>query len=183
MGSNIFYWNARFSLLVSPLPYFICQTLSFWSFSLSSKFPEHTEQVVCFRCFLWKCQCSQPGLATIWMLNGDINDSLLEVSDLVVLNDGTGTRLNPNSPMSSLDLNMVSYEHTFRYAWQVHEDNFGSDHFSMIVSFSSPLFELVHWVVQFETVVKLIGNLFPLTILQMSLQSSSVKMSICVMLH
>lgn len=46
-----------------------------------------------------------------------VNGSLLEVSDLVTLNDGNGTRLHPSVSSSPLDLTMITYELGTKCIW------------------------------------------------------------------
>lgn len=66
---------------------------------------------------------------------GRVIDNLLEKTDLVLLNDGNGTRINPNGSLSPLDLSFVSYELATKCSWRIHQDNFGSDHFPIVISF------------------------------------------------
>lgn len=66
---------------------------------------------------------------------GRVIDSLLEASDLVLLNDYTGTRINPNGKLTSIDLTMVSYDLATKCTWQVLTDSLGSDHLPIQISF------------------------------------------------
>lgn len=53
-----------------------------------------------------------------------------EELQLVSLNDGSATRLDPNSgKMTALDLTFVSLDIAHKFQWSVDEDNHGSDHF------------------------------------------------------
>ncbi|KAL5013851.1 hypothetical protein ScPMuIL_008121 [Solemya velum] len=66
---------------------------------------------------------------------GRVIDSLLERTDLVLLNDGEGTHINNNGLLSHLDLSFVSYELATKCSWEVYQDSFGSDHFPIIITF------------------------------------------------
>lgn len=71
---------------------------------------------------------------------GKVIDSLLEDTDLVLLNDGSGTRINRSGELSPLDLTLVSFELAAKCTWQVLGDSLGSDHLPVLVSFfDSPI--------------------------------------------
>lgn len=75
---------------------------------------------------------------------GRVIDSLLDVrNDLVILNDGSGTRLNNSGTFSALDLTIVAYDLATKCSWEVHNDTFGSDHLPILVSFLTPLYTLM----------------------------------------
>lgn len=55
--------------------------------------------------------------------------------NLVVINSGEATRMNPaNGNLSSIDLSIVSSEIACKLDWSVHNDSRGSDHFPIMVS-------------------------------------------------
>lgn len=59
----------------------------------------------------------------------------LNATDYIVLNDGSGTRLNPtNGTTSALDLTFATASMGHKCDWQVHEDTLGSDHFPILLS-------------------------------------------------
>ena len=60
--------------------------------------------------------------------NGRIIEGFMEKHDLVIMNDGTPTRMDPHSGgLSCLDLTIVSKEIASKLDWTV-LGNFGSDH-------------------------------------------------------
>ena len=60
---------------------------------------------------------------------GDQVDALVESTDLDLLNDGTGTRLNNSGSRSAIDLSFVSPSLLVAFVWEVFPSTFGSDHF------------------------------------------------------
>ena len=69
--------------------------------------------------------------------NGRIVEDFMHRSDLVILNEGNPTRLDPHSGrLSCLDLALTSKELSSVCKWSVLKHNFGSDHF--VVSFDIP---------------------------------------------
>ena len=62
--------------------------------------------------------------------NGEIVEDFLVNNELMILNDGSPTRLNPHSGnMSCLDLSFVSKEIGIRCMWYATKETHGSDHF------------------------------------------------------
>ena len=67
--------------------------------------------------------------------NGNIIEDLIDEFDMVILNDGQGTCINPSTgKMSPLDLTLISSIEAARCDWEVHDDNLGSDHFPVITN-------------------------------------------------
>ena len=57
-----------------------------------------------------------------------------QVTDLVILNDGSDMRLDPHSGKTlCLDLSLVSSSLVWRCSWKVLPTNFGSDHFPILI--------------------------------------------------
>ena len=70
--------------------------------------------------------------------NGRVMEEFIQHNDLVLLNDGSPTRLDPHTgKFSALDLTMVSKGLASYANWQVTEDSFGSDH--SVISFNFQL--------------------------------------------
>ena len=68
-------------------------------------------------------------------VNGKTVEDFMNKYDLVILNDGNPTRLDPHSGgLSCLDLTFMSKELSSRTQWSVTRHNFGSDHF--VISFN-----------------------------------------------
>ena len=76
---------------------------------------------------------------TIWgsdktNTNGRLVENFVLQNDLVILNDGSGTRLDPHSGKTScLDLSLVSSSLAGICSWKVLPTNFGSDHFPILI--------------------------------------------------
>lgn len=61
-------------------------------------------------------------------------ENLVSDRNLIVLNNGTPTRLDPhNGGLSAIDLTIVSESLARRLSWEVLDDNHGSDHFPITV--------------------------------------------------
>ena len=58
--------------------------------------------------------------------NGECIEGFIDEFDIVVLNDGTGTCINPSTGrMSPLDLTLISSSEAARCDRKVHDDNLG----------------------------------------------------------
>ena len=70
--------------------------------------------------------------------NGKIVDKFVMDHDLLLLNDGTGTRIDPHSgKLSSLDLSFVTPNLGSRCLWKVMPYTFRSDHFCILIQIQS----------------------------------------------
>lgn len=69
--------------------------------------------------------------------NGQVLEDLIQHMDLIVLNDGSGTRLDNNGNTSEIDLTFVSPSLTKDSQWAVLEDPLGSDHFPILTVLKS----------------------------------------------
>ena len=68
--------------------------------------------------------------------NGRLIEDFLLKQNLVILNDGSGTRLDPISGRTScLDLSLISSGIASKCTWSVFADKFGSDHFPVYIEF------------------------------------------------
>lgn len=66
-------------------------------------------------------------------INGKTIEQFLDNHDLVLLNDGSPTRLDPHTGQGScLDLTIVSSQIAHKMHWSVTNHNFGSDHFVIL---------------------------------------------------
>ena len=69
--------------------------------------------------------------------NGRTVEEFMHKHDLVLLNEGTSTRIDPHTGrFSCLDLTFVTKELAKLSGWSVQKQNFGSDHF--LISFDLP---------------------------------------------
>lgn len=67
---------------------------------------------------------------------GKILESFLDDSDMVLLNDGSGTRVCNNGTLSPLDLTIVDSRIAAKCSWSVFYDStFGSDHYPVFLRF------------------------------------------------
>ena len=61
-------------------------------------------------------------------------ERLLESSNIYLLNDKSPTYIHPSSgSFTSIDLSVCSAPVFLDFAWQVHSDQCGSDHFSIFI--------------------------------------------------
>jgi ribonuclease HI len=66
--------------------------------------------------------------------NGKLTEDMLDDYDLVCLNDGSGTRLDKHTGrLSCIDLTLVSGNFALNCSWMVKDDNWGSDHFPIVI--------------------------------------------------
>ena len=57
----------------------------------------------------------------------------LTSQSMVILNDGSGTRLNNDGSRGHLDLALASTNIAAKCNWEVHHDNWNSDHFPILI--------------------------------------------------
>jgi len=65
---------------------------------------------------------------------GKSMEKIIETTDLVVLNDKSGTRINHNGNMSCIDIALASRNIALKINWNVQDDSLGSDHFPINIS-------------------------------------------------
>jgi hypothetical protein len=62
-------------------------------------------------------------------------EKFINHNNLVVLNKGEGTRINPNSSLSHLDIALCSHKLSPTFNLEIGHDTWGSDHYPLIISF------------------------------------------------
>lgn len=65
--------------------------------------------------------------------HGKILADAIDYLELVVLNDGTPTRVNPMGNHSAVDISFTSHVLVDRLAWEVLDDTMGSDHYPIVI--------------------------------------------------
>jgi len=68
---------------------------------------------------------------------GKTMEKIIEKTDLIVLNDKSGTHINHNGGMSCIDITLASRNIALRMNWNVHHDSFSSDHFPIKISINT----------------------------------------------
>lgn len=138
-----------------------------------SDFAEQTQSVAFFHCFSGDFNAYNQLWGNNHLYAKGRGIGYLDSSDLVLLNDESGTQLNLNSSWSILDFSMVFYKLATKCIWQVHDDNFENDHFSILISLLSLPWNLIYRVAFGGTPRRLICNVLSLTVLQISLKPSA----------
>src|SRR6267154_1004935 len=76
------------------------------------------------------------GARLVWILGEKIADKFISLNNLVCLNKGDGTHLNPNGSFSHLDIALSTPSLAATLDCNIFEDSWGSDHFPLIITFS-----------------------------------------------
>ncbi|WP_179116292.1 endonuclease/exonuclease/phosphatase family protein, partial [Solemya velum gill symbiont] len=105
-------------------------------------------------------------------IKGRILLDFIEDENLVILNDGSGTRICQNGVLSPLDLTFVSPALSANSQWSVLPDECGSDHFPTLTNFSSvqsapPIDQPNRWCTRradWSTYASLVSNSFTMSL-------------------
>ena len=74
--------------------------------------------------------------------NGKSLESIIETTDLCILNNGKDTYLHtPTGATSAIDLTLSSPTIYMDFEWDVHEDQCGSDHYPIFIKTNKPAIE------------------------------------------
>jgi len=73
--------------------------------------------------------------------NGKVIEEIIEGFNLVCLNNGDGTRLDPVSgKLSAIDITLCSSNIAAKCSWEVYSDKWGSDHFPICISYGAQVY-------------------------------------------
>ena len=69
---------------------------------------------------------------------GDTLEKFIDDNNLTLLNDRTGTHINPNGGTSAIDLTIASTNLAMKCNWTVESNSLGSDHYPILIKLNEP---------------------------------------------